>query len=130
MHINFKKYKLVESNVYDIPQRLKAIDPGYFVLLNRYTGKFEIHSSNHPTLTYCMTVPFEGLDGRAIELVEKTRRQDNDQMIREMDAHNEKLEKDRDAKFSDTIGEMTKDLYNYGKKTVRESRIDSKGVMF
>ena len=130
MHINFKKYRLVESNVYDIPQRLKAIDPGYFVLLNRYSGKFEIHNSNQESFTYCRTVPFDELDGRTIEMIEKVRRQDNDAMIREMDAHNEKLEKDRDAKFSDTIGEMTKDLYNYGKKTVRESRIDSKGVMF
>jgi hypothetical protein len=120
MQVDLKKYVPVESNVYDIPERLQEIDPGYFVLLNRQTGKYEVHNSKVPTFTYNLTVPFEDLDSRTIDIVKEQRFKTNEQRFKEIDEWNEKLRQSKINKRKDTCGEITKDLYKYGKRTVRE----------
>jgi len=63
---------LVESNVFDIPRRIREYDPTYFVVRNHRRGKFEIHNIENGGSTYCFTVPTDELDSRVIELVKTT----------------------------------------------------------
>ena len=61
----------INSDVFNIIDRLKQIDSGYFVLFNTNTKKFEIHNSETKN-GYCLTIPYRQLDKRSLELVEKT----------------------------------------------------------
>lgn len=125
-----RKYDLIENSPTDIPQRLQEISPSYYVLFNKHTQKFEIHSSDFAHYTYCLTIPYPELDSRAIDLLCKQLRQNQEALAREIEEHNEKLDRQKAATCRDTLDEMTKDLYKYGKSTVREVKPIVKGVMY
>jgi len=65
--------EVVESNVFCIPERLKEIDPGYFVVFNHKTKQFEVHHNKQIGGTLCLNIPYPELDYRTIELVRETR---------------------------------------------------------
>lgn len=129
--LNQKSYLILKSNVFNIPEQLETINKGYFVVLNRYSGKYEIHNSENKGATYCLTVPYEELDGRTIDLVLRTRSENAAKLIAEMEANNEKLEKDRKNSFVNDIGELSKDIFKYAQKSGDDTRIDGPGgLMF
>lgn len=65
--------KLVTVDTYSISKRIKELDSGYFIVFNRKTGKYEVHSTaNRGWDTYCFTVPYEKLDARTLYICRKT----------------------------------------------------------
>lgn len=85
----------IESDVFDIVKRLKEIDNSYFVVFSKAKLKFELHHAIQPITTYCLTFPFDCLDERCIELTLKTRQQNKEKLIKEMEKENERLEKEK-----------------------------------
>ncbi len=84
---------IVAKDLYDIGDRLKEIAPYYFVVYNQKNGKYELHSHlERPT--YVLTFPYEKLDQRAIEHTIKTRVENIEKTIAEIEKHNLKLEQD------------------------------------
>jgi hypothetical protein len=77
----------VEDNVFDIPRRLKEIDSGYFVMFNPDNQKYELHNEFQDT-TYCLTFPYDELDGRALDYARETRIERFDVIRRQMRQHN------------------------------------------
>ncbi len=100
------------TNVYFIPERLKEIDSGYFVVRNHEKKTFEIHHRDQPHTTYCLTVPYEELDCRALELVRKTSVSNLDRLLSEMDSHNQQLEQEA-TKVSEESTQKTKEVLSY-----------------
>ncbi len=129
MLYNQRTHVLIESTVTEIPQRLKEVNPYYYVLLNKKTQKFEIHRSDH-NYTYCLTIPHPELDARAIDMVRMQNWQDQQNLIKEIEEHNAKIDRANQISCRDTLDEMTKDLYRYGKSTEREVTEVKKGVMY
>jgi hypothetical protein len=129
MNYNRMIYILIEDSVTEIPQRLQEIDSNYCILFNRKKQKFEVHRSDH-AYTYCLTVPFSELDARVIDLVRQQNWQNQQTLLKEIEEHNAKLERQQAAAHRDTLDEMTKDLYRYGKSTEQEVTEVVKGVMY
>ena len=100
------------TNVYFIPERLREIDPDYFVVRNHEKKTFEIHHRLQPHTTYCLTVPYEELDQRTLNLVRKTAVSNLDKLLAQMDCHNQKLEQEV-TKLPDESAEKTKEVINY-----------------
>lgn len=99
------KYILVRSDSLGITDRVKEIDNSYFILLNRKSEKFEIHSSLQKDGTFCLELPFPFLDARTLTYVRKYRRERINDIIEEMDRENEKLQAREKAKREDVMGE-------------------------
>ena len=59
---------IIEDDVFDILKRVREIDEGYFILFDTSNCKYELHNINQPT-TYCLTIPFDNIDSRLIDLV-------------------------------------------------------------
>ena len=100
----------IVTNVFWIPERLREIDDGYFVLRNHETKQFEIHHRRQPHNTYCLTVPYDELDERTLHLVRKTRICHVEKLLSEMDENNQKIAQQQNAipeeatqKLKDTI---------------------------
>ncbi len=74
-------------------ERLKEIDQSYYLVFNTIKGKYEVHSHAQKGCTYCLTCPNEALDERLVELTRKTRRENLNELLKEIDKENEKLEK-------------------------------------
>lgn len=85
----------IESDVFDIVARLKEIDSDYYVVWNESKTKFELHHNSQPLTSYCLTFPYNTLDARCVDLALKTRAQNRDKLLREMNLENEKAEKEQ-----------------------------------
>ena len=81
----------IATNVFLIPERLRELDAGYFVLRNHETKQFEIHHREQPHNTYCLTVPYDELDERTLVLVRKTRIFNLDKLLSQMDKNNQRI---------------------------------------
>jgi hypothetical protein len=86
------KLKILTDALF-ICERLKEIDRSYFVLYNTDSQKFEVHSSEQRGSSYCFTVPFEILDCRTVDHALKTRVENKDKIIAELDKENEMMMK-------------------------------------
>lgn len=64
--------EVIESNVFHIPERLREIDPSYFVVYNHSISQFEVHHSGQDE-TYCLSIPYPELDVRTLHRVRETR---------------------------------------------------------
>ena len=101
------------SHVMDIPARLKELDEGYFVALNVKTQKFEVwHRGGGEGVLECV-LPYDALDERAVRHVREHRIERMEQLIREIEAHNARLEKEAKQKWMEEAGERTKEAFAY-----------------
>ncbi|MBQ8954913.1 MAG: hypothetical protein IJ048_12450 [Clostridia bacterium] len=103
----------VTSHVTDIPARLKAIAPGYFVMLNTRTQRFEIHDSAQPGGTLACALPFDALDARALAYARQYHVSRLMETARAVEAHNERLEREAQARLLDRAAEKTREAVAY-----------------
>jgi hypothetical protein len=64
--------QILNSNVFNIPERIKEIDDGYFIVFNHKTKSYELHHREDPFNTLQIVFPFTELDSRAIDFVRET----------------------------------------------------------
>ena len=93
-------YKIkIESDLYNICTRLKSIDKNYFILYDKTKKKFEIHNSSQPFSSYCLTIPYDKLDKRTIDYVLKTKNENFDKILKEIELSNKKIEENRNEEI-------------------------------
>lgn len=97
----------IECDLFDIVTRLKEIDCNYYVVYNKIKDKFEVHYHGQ-TPAYCLTVPYDFLDARTVDLVLKTKVSNSKKLFKEIDSHNLNLQKQNCQKAFDTA------MYNSG----------------
>ena len=98
----------IYSDCQDIIKRLKEIDKDYFVVYNLNRKTFELHNRAQEEGTFCLNLPFDTLDERTIDLTLRTQSFKRDELIKELDAENERLEKTRKRNI---LNEMEARLY-------------------
>lgn len=87
----------LKSDLYNISKRIKKIDKGYYVVFNTVTKKFEIHNSLQLGSTYCLTLPYAELDERALKYVHKTKSENIEKILEQIEKDN-KLKESADKK--------------------------------
>lgn len=80
----------INADTYFISERLKEIDENYVIKYNTNTKKYEIHNLSQLENTYALTLPYNELDERTINYVQKTRIENIDEIIHEIDKLNER----------------------------------------
>ncbi len=105
----------IEEDVFDIVKRLKEIDFSYYVVFNTQKKKFEVHSSVQKN-SYCLTVPYDILDSRTISLTLKTRRENVEKILAEIEEQNKNLEKENKRQIDDLCEDKAKEIFSYAKK--------------
>lgn len=112
--------EIIETNVYHIPERLREIDPDYFVVYNHKEHRFEVHHWGQKDNTLAVIIPYDELDARTIERVRATRIEYIDRIIAEIDKNNERIAKSRLNTHLDRNGQILKDMHKY--VTTHESK--------
>ena len=102
-------YKPITTNVFDIPQRLKEIDPTLFVLWNGERERFEVHCSENKGNTLVMVVPFNELDSRTIDHIKKNMQMRNEGLLRIIDENNRKVEERLERERKNWIQDVVKE---------------------
>lgn len=78
----------ISGDVFDIADRLKEIDGGYYPVYNLTKKRFEIHHEN-TRQSLQVVLPYKSLDKRALDKVRETRIEYALQKIKRMDEENE-----------------------------------------
>ena len=99
-----KGYEVV-NDLYDIAKRIKEIDEQYFTFYSYEKKRYEIHHRGQVGNTLALVVPYDKLDGRTLLLVQRTRRERMDEILRETEAHNATLRKNM---VEQTVKDMEK----------------------
>lgn len=107
--VNDEERIAVTSDALDIVRRIKEIYEGYFVMLNRRTQRFEVHVRGQKCTLGC-ELPFEQLDARAVEYVRRHERERIDELMREMDMEEARLQRERDARLHEAAERMADGL--------------------
>lgn len=102
-----KNQHLLYSDPLYIIERLKEIDPNYFVVYNFDKSVYEVHNKGQSGSTYALTLPYNCLDERAIDLVRFSRRERSEEIIKQIDNQNEQLKKQMVKRAIEQIREVT-----------------------
>lgn len=81
------KIKICED-VFNISKRIKDIDRDYYVVYNTSKQVFEIHNSSQKGSSYCLTLPYDELDERALKYVLKTQSANIDEILYNLETEN------------------------------------------
>jgi hypothetical protein len=114
----------VENNVYDIPNRLREINPNFFVMFNPDIQKYELHDRSQ-MVTHTITFPFDELDGRCIDYTRERLVERADILFKQMQEKNAKIEADKKNSFLDNAGEIAKEIYTHAVRHSIDGEIDS-----
>ena len=78
-------------DTFDIVKKIKSIDNNYRVFRNIQKHRFEIYYQKGVNLDLQLVVPYGELDYRTINLLNKTKVENADELFKEIDNHNLKL---------------------------------------
>ena len=90
----------IKDDLFDISSRIKSIDENYKIYFNRGTCRYELHNSSK-TPTFQAVFPHTTLDKRALDFARQSLVKNKEQILAEIDAHNARLEKQRQDEIID-----------------------------
>lgn len=102
----------IEEDVFGIVDRLKGIDDGYFVVFDTKKQSFEVHNEKQSN-TYCLTIPYDCLDSRTLQLVNMTNIQHIDNIVEDIDRNNMKVEENSLKDVKNKSDFMLREIYNF-----------------
>ena len=102
----------IENDLFDVADRLKEIDEDYRVFFNRMRNRYEVHNVRQRGNTFCLALPFDSLDARAVELVRKTRVENAERLFAEMEKQNAEME----LKAEISAVQQAKEVYYDGER--------------
>ena len=106
------KYEYITTDTFDIAKRLKEIDPHYLLKWNKDKNRYEIFFKKEREQLE-LVIPFNELDIRTLNLVQKTRVENTKKLLKELEEQNKKLEKKLQNKVLDETYIKTKELTKY-----------------
>lgn len=89
----------ITHDLFDIAKRLKGIDRRYKLFFNRKKNRYEIYANG----AMQMALPFERLDARALSYARKTRLENLEKIIAEIEKENARIEIENAKRSRDKI---------------------------
>lgn len=105
----------VFEDVFDISRRVKEINDGYFVVYNTKRERYEVHNKLQKGSTFCITCE-NGLNYSVITKLRKTRIENIDRIIREIDESNKATEQENSRMINDEATFKLKEMFDYAQK--------------
>ena len=109
----------IRNDAFNICERIKHLDPCYYVVFNTKNKKYEIHNSKQHSNTFCITCD-NGLNFSVINKLRKTKIENIDKIIKEIDEFNAKNEVETQARTMDTVSVKAREMYDYAKTKVED----------
>lgn len=93
------KLQRIRHDLFGIAKRLKSIDRRYELFFNRKKNRYEIYANG----AMQMALPFERLDARTLTYARKTRLENLEKIIAEIEEENARLEIQKTRETRDKI---------------------------
>ena len=91
--------EIITHDLFDIAKRLKGIDRRYKLFFNRKKNRYEIYANG----AMQMALPFERLDARTLSYARKTRLENLEKIIAEIEKENARIEIENAKRSRDKI---------------------------
>ena len=103
----------IDTDVYEIANRIKEIDRDYVIYFNTSKNQFEVHNLSQKQDTYCLRVPYSVLDERTLKLTRQTSSANMKIILNQIENENE-LAKNAEKrqvfnKFNDQLEQLIKE---------------------
>ena len=102
----------IESDVFDIVNRIKEIDDGYFAIYDTIKNRIEIHNGKQFN-SYCFTSKFENLTASTIDEILYSNIRNIDKIMEDIDKNNQSIEQNSNNQMMDYGAYMFGEIYNY-----------------
>lgn len=89
----------IKNDLFDISDRVKEINPNYEIFYDTEKKKFVLMKGK----LVSSILPYETLDVRTLDYVYKTRAENGENLLKEIDSYNEKKTRDSVSKSQDEI---------------------------
>lgn len=87
-------YTKIKNDIFNISNRLKSINKKYFIVYNYKKNRYEVHFERARN-TYELAVPYKVLDARTIDLVLKTKIENQKDIYQQIENSNLSLQKEK-----------------------------------
>ncbi len=109
----------IESDVFDIVNRIKEIDDGYKIMLNLKTGLLELHNTNQRN-TFCFNIKNNEISSKLIDDIFYSNIRYIDNIINDIDNMNSKVEKESKDETLDLTTYMAKEIFDFSNNSSKE----------
>ena len=113
----------IESDVFDIVNRIKEIDDGYRILLNLKTGLLELHNINQRN-TFCFNIKNNEISSKIIDDIFYSKVENIDNIMSDIDNNNSDIEKNNKNKTLDLTTYMAKEVFDFSNNSSKEYDLD------
>lgn len=106
-------YEIILEDVFNIANRLKSIHPNYRLKWNKIKKRYELFFKNGMHEVRELIVPFQTLDSRTIDFVNKTRIENSKMLLMELEKNNERITLQQEKQIKDQTSDEIKNMANY-----------------
>ena len=107
---------IIENDLFDISQRLKEIDNGYYVVYDTDKSRYEVRNIDLGG-KICFVVPYKYLDEKTLKYARKTNIKNSKKLLDEIEKNNKEIEVKNYNKIIDECTYKFKEIFNYEKMT-------------
>lgn len=111
----------IYHDVFDICDRVKELDEGYYPVYDTERHRYEIRHSDGDYIA--VVVPYDSLDSRILRHLYITRRDNAEKLVRELDDKNRRREEKSEQRVMDEAGYKARHLLSFA-KNVKNSRAE------
>ena len=109
----------IENDVFEITERIKEIDEGYYIVFDTKKQAYELHNLEQPN-SYCLTVPYADLDTRLIDLLLYTNIRNIDNIIEDIDNNNSIIEDNVLNNVKEQTNYMVKEICDFANNSSKK----------
>ena len=109
----------IENDVFEITERIKEIDEGYYIVFDTKKQAYELHNLEQPN-SYCLTVPYANLDARLIDLLLYTNIGNIDNIIEDIDNNNSVIEDNVLNNVKEQTNYMVKEICDFANNSSKK----------
>lgn len=110
----------IYSDLYDVCDRVKEIHPDYEIYYDTAVKRYEVFAKGKLQVA----CPYEKLDARLIDYLYKTRIERLDEIMKEIDEENLKIEVAKAKELKDKVDYKSKSVFEYLKKHPDARKVD------
>ncbi len=109
----------IESDVFDIVDRIKEIDEGYKILYDTKSGKLELHNINQIN-TFCLNIKNNEILPVLINDILCSQSRFIDNIIDKIDRNNRDIEKNNRDNIKDITDYMAREVFDFSNNSSKE----------
>ena len=100
----------IHEDLFDIAARLRSVNENYRLYYNKICSRYEVHNISQQPSTLAFVVPYGELDARTVEYARFSRVQNAEKLFRDIETHNENLEKQQAKRSKEKLREKLEEL--------------------